>query len=210
MQTKHNDSYSVYMHISPYGKRYIGITMRNPLKRWGRNGYNYRFNRHFYNAILKYGWDNFEHIILFTNLSKEEAEEKEIELIKKYNTTDLRFGYNYENGGNSIGKHSEETKRKISKSHRGMKHTEYTKKKISNSKKGCTPWDKGIHLSDDEKFICMLKQKKKPVICIETNICYYGVAYAGKMTGIDASSISRCCKGKVKRAGGYHWEYARG
>jgi len=26
-------------------------------------------------------------------------------------------------------------------------------------------------------------------------------------TGIRQSSISRCCKGEYKTAGGYHWEY---
>lgn len=30
---------------------------------------------------------------------------------------------------------------------------------------------------------------------------------AEKETGIDNSSISRCCKGKQKTAGGYKWEY---
>ena len=42
--------FSVYVHIAPNGKRYYGITSREPHRRWG-NGNGYRQNRHFYNAI---------------------------------------------------------------------------------------------------------------------------------------------------------------
>lgn len=126
-------SYTVYMHITPSGKMYIGITGRNPLKRWGSNGSGYK-GQAFSNAIKKYGWDNMEHKILYTNLSKEEAEKKEIELIARYNTTNSNYGYNVENGGSSVGKFSEETKAKISK-----------------SKIGSVPWNKGVPRTDEEK-----------------------------------------------------------
>lgn len=121
------------MHISPSGKKYIGITSRNPIARWGSNGNGYR-GQAFENAIKKYGWDNIQHLILLTNLSKEEAEAKEIELIALYNTTDQRCGYNVENGGKAVGK-----------------FTEKTKKKISQSKLGCVPWNKGIPRTEEEK-----------------------------------------------------------
>ena len=131
------NNYTVYMHTCPNGKKYIGITQRNPEQRWAR-GSGYYSNKHFYNAIKKYGWDNIEHIILFENLTKEEAESKEIKLIKKYKSNFNEFGYNIENGGSSIGKHSEETKKKISekqignKNHNfGKKHTEEWKKYMS-------------------------------------------------------------------------------
>lgn len=66
-------SYFVYKHTNLVnGKVYIGITSRLPEKRWGRNGCNYRSNHHFYNAILKYGWDSgFSHEILYSGLAKE-------------------------------------------------------------------------------------------------------------------------------------------
>lgn len=51
------------MHISPSNKRYIGITSQKPEIRWA-NGKGYSYNKHFYRAIQKYGWDNFEHRIL--------------------------------------------------------------------------------------------------------------------------------------------------
>ena len=75
-----NPLYTVYQHKNKInGKVYIGITMQEPEKRWGVNGRNYKSSPHFYSAIQKYGWDNFEHNILFTNLTKEEACLKEQE-----------------------------------------------------------------------------------------------------------------------------------
>ena len=51
--------------------------------RYGKDGYQYHQCTHFWRAIQKYGWDNFEHIILVENLSKEMANIIESELIKK-------------------------------------------------------------------------------------------------------------------------------
>ena len=90
--------YSVYMHITPSDKRYIGITCCKVNARW-KGGSGYSYNTHFYSAINKYGWDNIEHSILASNLSKEDAIKMEIELISKHNSTDPKFGYNITLGG---------------------------------------------------------------------------------------------------------------
>ena len=124
-------NYTVYMHINKKnGKKYIGITKQNPQKRWKSNGIGY-CGQLFYNAIEKYGWDNFEHIILFENKTQEEAEKLEVELIKSYKSTNKKHGYNRENGGNSRGKHSEETKQMLSVMNKGK----YTKGNSPNAKK---------------------------------------------------------------------------
>ena len=79
-------TWTVYIHINKINnKKYIGITRNNVKERW-KNGNGYKTQTVFYNAIQKYGWDNFEHKILFTNLNKEEAISKEKFLIKYYNT----------------------------------------------------------------------------------------------------------------------------
>ena len=111
-----SDTYCVYRHISPDGKFYIGITSFEPEKRW-RGGYGH--NVHFSRAIAKYGWDNFVHEVLDTNLSKEEAEQKEKELIAKYKTTDRNFGYNLTSGGEIGKKHSAESIEKMSLAKKG-------------------------------------------------------------------------------------------
>lgn len=103
--------YTVYKHINKINNKvYIGITCQIPRKRW-RNGKGYIHCVRFYNAIQKYGWGNFEHEIVLCNLTKEQAEMFEVEMIKYYKTTDRKFGYNIENGGSLRKEISEETRK---------------------------------------------------------------------------------------------------
>lgn len=90
--------YCVYKHTGPTGKVYIGITKRNPQKRWN-GGRGYVDNRYFFRAITRYGWENFTHEIIEKKLTRQEAEERERYYIKLYNSTDPDFGYNIEAGG---------------------------------------------------------------------------------------------------------------
>lgn len=109
------NNYTIYIHKNIINNKvYIGITSRDPNIRWA-NGNGYYNNKHFYNAIKKYGWeDGFVHEIIKNNLSKSDAEILEIELIKKYDATNPLKGYNIDLGGYSAGRHSKETKNKIS------------------------------------------------------------------------------------------------
>lgn len=106
--------YTVYKHTSPTNKVYIGITSMKPQYRWNNgNGYP---SGYFHNAIQKYGWDNFSHEIIATDLTREEAVAMEIQLIAQYKSNDNRFGYNIAPGGDSgcMGyHHTEEAKQKI-------------------------------------------------------------------------------------------------
>lgn len=129
------ENYKVYMHITPNNKKYIGITGLTLKERWS-NGKGYR-TQLFQRAIDKYGWENIEHKVLYENLSKEEAIEKEIELIEKYDCTNPKKGYNLTKGGDGANgiKLSEETKRKISESHKGKNAVWYGKKLPEHTKK---------------------------------------------------------------------------
>ena len=49
-----------------------------------------------------------------------------------------------------------------------------------------------------------------PIICVELNKEFESALKAGQELGIDSSSIRKCCKGKRKTAGGYHWQYLMG
>lgn len=180
------DDYTVYKHTSPSGKVYIGITKQKPQDRW-KNGHGY-LNKNKYDeytqpamakAIVKYGWDNFQHEILFTGLTKEEAKTKEIELISEYKSDDRRFGYNIEHGGNSVEKFSDETKAKIRRSKLGEKNAMY---------------GKPSHL-------------RKRVRCIETGVIYNSMTEAAKDVGVERTAISNCCRGLTQTAGKFHWEY---
>lgn len=97
------EKYTVYMHVSPSQKKYIGITKQDPKARWN-NGNGYKKNCYFANAISKYGWSNFEHIILLEVDTIEKAKEKEVELIEKYQSSNRGHGYNITKGGDPCNK----------------------------------------------------------------------------------------------------------
>ena len=87
----------VYQHITPSNKVYIGIThCKNPQDRW-KYGNGYKNNTYFYKAILKYGWKNIIHKILFENISEQYAKNIEILLIRQYKK--LNLCYNITDGG---------------------------------------------------------------------------------------------------------------
>lgn len=94
--SKHTGNYTVYMHISPEEKLYIGMT-QNIETRYGHNGNGYRAQPAFRDAIHKYGWHNIDHEAIASDLSKEEAEKAEHEAIVTLNTKE--DGYNRNNGG---------------------------------------------------------------------------------------------------------------
>ena len=94
------NKWCIYMHINKQNnKKYIGQTKcQNPNDRW-RNGTHYG-DTYFGRAIQKYGWDNFEHIILEKDIStQEEANDKEKYYIKYYDTMNRDKGYNLTSGG---------------------------------------------------------------------------------------------------------------
>lgn len=214
------------MHTSPSNKKYIGITSQKPNRRWRKNGYGYKDHIYFWRAIQKYGWDNFKHEILFNNLTKEEAQQKEVDLIFLYKSNYSDYGYNLSVGGESGSKgykYNDEQKKQMSEIHKGEKNGMYGKhhtketiekervkhlrenlsqetiQKMSLAKKG-----KKRDRQSVEKQIASISNK---VICIETSVIYNGTKEAGRLNNIDPSCISKVCRGERKTAGGYHWRY---
>lgn len=153
-----DNNYCVYIHTSPSGKMYVGQTKLKPEERWQNgNGYLQKYKKNgeytqpaFARAILKYGWGNFNHEIIKSGLTKEEANNLEILLIKKLNTTNPNYGYNCTMGGEGCCP-SEETRKKLSESHKGLIVSEETKRKISESLKGENNYLYGKHLSEETK-----------------------------------------------------------
>lgn len=217
--------YIVYQHKNKInGKVYIGITSQKPEQRWGSQGCNYKSSPHFYSAIQKYGWDNFEHNILFTELTKEQACLKEQELIKEYNSMNREFGYNSTSGGdiftmneeikqkisqammenqNNLGHPcSEEKKKKISNAQKGREFTEKHKQKLSEAAK-----NRHVPCSEEKKQILKEKSHKKPVYCEELDKIFESVQECGRQLGIPATNISKLCNGRGKTLKGYHLRY---
>jgi len=184
--------YVVYLHQSPSNKVYIGITCRRPTDRWA-NGKGYRKQEYFNNAILKYGWNNFKHIILFENLKREDAEIKEQEFIKKYKSNNRKFGYNIQNGGFSGNKFDDETKSKIGNANKGEKNGMYGKHSWNYKKHGCFSKETLEKMSKAKKG---KKLKKETVEKIEqTKIAKYGKDYQKQAY----KKISKENKEKIKR-----------
>lgn len=48
----------------------------------------------------------------------------------------------------------------------------------------------------------------KPIICVELKMIFSSINEAGRYLNLDARKICQACKGKYKKVGGYHWEYA--
>ena len=160
--------YYVYVHTCTVnGKRYVGCTTRvKPEYRW-KEGNGYQYNKHFYFAILKYGWDNFEHEVFEVD-SKEEMYRKEIELISFYHSNDPEYGYNNSTGGehSSLGcRRSEETRKKMSETKKKRCNDPEYRKKLSEARKGKPHREEHKkHMSEAAKKRCSdPEQRKKKV-----------------------------------------------
>lgn len=136
------------------GKSYIGQTKRT-LEERIRNHKAY-INQldctyKLYEAIRKYGWENFEVSVVCYCSSQEELDQKEIEYISYYDT--INNGYNMGAGGrinvmsspevklkHDLKMRTEEVRQKISESMKILRaetgFSEETRKKISESLKG--------------------------------------------------------------------------
>ena len=95
--------YIIYRHTNLINNKiYIGQTCQTARMRWQYGG-GYKHNAHFYAAIKKYGWHNFKHEILYTDLTSEQANELEVELIALFDATNSDKGYNSSIGGAASG-----------------------------------------------------------------------------------------------------------
>lgn len=196
--------YKVYKHTFPNNKVYIGITKQKPIKRW-KNGTGYKNNEYITNAIKKYGWQNIKHEILFSNLEKEEAEKKEIELISFFSSADRKYGYNIQLGGNANKGITEETRKKMRLSHIG-KTTKPMPKRLKENHSNFMK-EHWKEKKFKEKLLNNLRKKHCiKVKCCETGMQFNSIAEAGEYLNMYKNHIGECLKGKRKTSGGYHWE----
>ena len=191
----------VYMHIFPNNKVYIGITSKKPEYRWN-NGNGYNSQNMMRRAINKYGWKNITHLILFDNLTKEQAEDKEIELIAYYKSNDINFGYNLSIGGEKSSKgvkRTEDFKNNIKDKITGIKRSEETKQKLSLSKLGKPSWNKGKRGSS--------KSFKINQYDLNNNFIrtFNSAREAGDFIGKDHKAIINHCKNN-KPLNNYYWK----
>ena len=181
--------------------------------RWN-HGKGYVKNRYFYDAILKYGWENFQHIVIAEGLTKEEACELEKALIAGCKTTDPKHGYNMSMGGESgtygikFGSEFGETVRNRMTGplnhNYGKKFSEETCRKLSNVRKG--KWSP----RQQEALAKVHMKCRKQIICLDTGVVYESLTEAARINQIPERGIGAVCRGEQLSSHGMHWAYYTG
>jgi group I intron endonuclease len=193
---------------------YIGQTVNSLEERWRKHKQINSNCRYLKNAFHKYGKDNFEFKLICICFDSD-LNKFEIEYIKKYNSL-VPNGYNLREGGENGGKHSIETKKKISetlkgrtdiirgKHQLGKPHTEEVKNKIRNALLGSKKTPETI-----QKRINTIIKFKVYKIDIKTGNKieeFNGYTEAAKSVGTARSCIWSVCKGKTNTCKGFIWK----
>lgn len=132
---------------------------------------------YFHRALHKYNKDDFEWSIIDIAQSKEELDKKEKYWIKTYKTLDPTVGYNLLPGGSNNMPTKEQIK--------------YARDRFVSK------------YSNDPRHV----RKIKNIMCEETGEIFKSAAEASRQMNICHSHITEAANGKLKTAGGYHWEW---
>ncbi|MBQ0014778.1 MAG: hypothetical protein KBS82_05600 [Oscillospiraceae bacterium] len=200
--------WKLYVHINKYNEKcYFGITSKDNVNHRWNSGRGYKENPYLYQAITKYGWDGFDHIVIFDNLSEHQAKELEKMMISFWGTQNRVYGYNMTSGGDGTPGYipSEETRRKLSEARRRENLSEETLRRRSEGLRG-------RKFSDDHRQkIGKANSKKINMYDKDGNLIdtFVSAQAAERELHINHSHISQCCNGKRKSTGGYMWSFAQ-
>ncbi len=134
-------------------------------------------NIYFHRALHKYRKEDFEWSIIDTAYLSDELNQKEIFWINHYNTLNPTKGYNLLPGGNNA--------------HPAKEQIQYARNQFVEK------------YSNDSRHLKQIKNIK----CLETGEIFKSAAEAGKKMNIHSGHITEVANGKLKTAGGYHWEW---
>ena len=154
-------NFIVYVHTNKInGHRYVGCTKLDIESRWKRHLKSARTGSEcaFHRAIRKYGPDAFEHEVIEVLSTQSGAFLAEKLWIEQFGSV-VPNGYNLSTGGegNPGLRHTDETRARMSESHRGnhsrlgIKHTEETRAKMSESRTGSLNHMTGKHHTEEAK-----------------------------------------------------------
>ena len=167
-------------------------------------------NTPFYNALKKYGWENFS-INIIEECESNELNEREVYWISEKKSL-YPNGYNLLEGGNQV-RHNDITKQKISNSRKGIKFSESHIENLRKShlgyimpeeqKKKISKSNKGKVFSEETKKKLKYKQPHRREVGRfgkEGNLIMKYESIMDASIDLDCSpgNISECCNGKRK------------
>lgn len=213
----------IYMWTSPSGKSYIGQSVDLVMRKRIFCTFNHTYGGNKINcARKKYSHKSLWNYKVLEYCGVDKLDEREKYYIKLYNT--VNNGYNCESGGHENKIISDEVKRKLSEAMKGKRcgenhpmwgrHlTEEQKRKMSKAKKGENNPMYGKHLTDKHKRKLSKAHDNVKIAVSQYTIegvfiaSYESIHEAQRLTNIDKKTISRCCRGIQKTAGGFKWAY---
>lgn len=221
------EKYILYLHINKTNdKIYVGITkFTNPERRWCK-GKGYKHSVRFKHAIEKYGWDNFDHIVLRKDISKELAITLEKQLITYYKSQNK--SYNIGNGGEGSDSFSEETREKLRQYIPWIKGKKQSPEALVlmalREKRPCKEETKqkirdthALYHRGKGRYVprttiqALIQANSKPVYQMDKNENiiqeFKSSSDAERFLGVKGNHVGCCCLGKRQSAYGYKWKY---
>lgn len=190
-------------------------------------------NRLIGNALKKYGFNNFDIIVLEKDIPIESLNDRESYWIKYYNSCvyfENGWGYNMTEGGEGTKghRHSQKTKQILSeiRTNTGRPVICIETNKIFDNMNEASKWvglksdtsigkccrgelitAGGYHWKyvDDDNWKYPINKSTSPVVCIETNQTFDTMREASKFAKVKPCNITAVCMGLQNTAGGYHW-----
>lgn len=214
----------IYKYTSPSGKSYIGQTINSLAIRAGHNGKNYLGCVAFYQAILKYGFENFE-VEILAEVPQDKLDELEKRYIEIFNTL-IPNGYNIAEGGNKIGSKAatvycyDYNDGHLIKEYEGgiyavQKETGINPQALNDCLLNKTKSCNGFFWSrvKMEKYplnyaLVSPKEKKVKMYSLDGEFLmeFPSISKAAEYVGGDRSQIRRACRHELKSTCGYRWE----
>jgi len=212
--------YKVYLFTFPNNKKYCGYTSQSLKHRWD-NGNGYKRCPLVWRAIQKYGWDNIKKELYFSSNDKNEALNKEKEVIYELDLTNPKFGYNLHEGGQptpptrnltpEARQHLSELckqrwadpKFRAERIAYGKAHPP-SKLCIERGKIASAIAHKGVTPTNAMPVYQIDKDTDK-IIAEYKSACAASRAVIGENDG--ATNILKVCKGQRKTAYGYKWRF---
>ena len=213
----------IYMWTSPSGKSYIGQSVDLQKRKGAFLRFGDRYGGEKINcARKKYNHKSLWNYKVLEYCGIDKLDERERYYIELYDT--INNGYNCESGGNENKIVSDESKQKMSEAKKGKycgensplygKHlTEEHKSKLSEARKGENNPMYGKHRDDETRIKISKAHDKRKIPVSQYTIegvfiaSYESIHEAQRLTNIYRATISRCCKGIQKTAGGFKWAY---